>query len=156
VHCLRARAGLDKLTAIGRPVLLRLRSADGDGWALLLGADGLRARLRLGDAVVDVPRVALQRAWTGEYAALWRAPPEVAAPLALGGDGPATAWLRAHLASASQAASVQPAMTDTALPQAVRSFQAVHGLVADGVVGPETLFALAARDPGPRLLPVLD
>jgi general secretion pathway protein A len=156
VHCLRARAGLDKLTAIGRPVLLRLHSADGDGWALLLGADGLHARLRLGDAVVDVPRVVLQRAWTGEYAALWRAPPEVAAPLALGGDGPATAWLRAHLASASQAASVQPAMTDTALPQAVRSFQAVHGLVADGVVGPETLFALAARDPGPRLLPVLD
>jgi general secretion pathway protein A len=156
VHCLRARAGLDKLTAIGRPVLLHLRNAEGDGWALLLGADGLRVRLRLDEAVVDVPRVALQRAWTGEYAALWRAPPEVAAPLALDGDGPAMKWLLAHLASATTAASAQPAITDTALPEAVRSFQATHGLAADGVVGPETLFALAARDPGPRLLPALD
>ena len=156
VHCLRARAGLDKLTAIGRPVLLRLRSADGEGWALLLGADGLRARLRLGDAIVDVPRVALQRAWTGEYAALWRAPPEVAAPLGLGGDGPAATWLQARLAPASAAASTRPAIADGALSEAVRGFQAMHGLAADGVVGPETLFALAARDPGPRLLPVLD
>lgn len=156
VHCLRARAGLDKLTAIGRPVLLRLRTADGDGWALLLGADGLRARLRLGDAIVDVPRVALQRAWTGEYAALWRAPPDVVAPLALDGNGPAAEWLRTQLASASQAASTQPAADGTALPEAVRSFQAMHGLAADGVVGPETLFALSARDPGPRLRSALD
>jgi general secretion pathway protein A len=156
VHCLRARAGLDKLTAIGRPVLLRLRNAGGDGWALLLGADGLRVRLRLGDAIVDVPRVALQRAWTGEYAALWRTPPGVAAPLALNEDGPAMAWLRTHLASVATIASVQSSIADAALPDTVRSFQAAHGLAADGVVGPETLFALAARDPGPRLLPALD
>ena len=156
VHCLRARARLDKLTAIGRPVLLRLRNAGGDGWALLLGADGLRVRLRLGDVIVDVPRVALQRAWTGEYAALWRTPPGVAAPLALNDDGPAMAWLRTHLASVATIASVQSSIADAALPDTVRSFQAAHGLAADGVVGPETLFALAARDPGPRLLPALD
>jgi general secretion pathway protein A len=34
----------------------------------------------------------------------------------------------------------------------VRSLQSAHGLVPDGIVGPETLLALAADAPGgPRL-----
>ncbi len=123
VYCLRSHGSLDKLAAIGRPVLLRLRSGDHDAWALLLGIDGLRVRMRLGDAVVDVQRVALQRLWNGEYAALWRA--------------------------ASQ--SVLPPDDGD-----LRRFQIAHGLAADGVVGPETRFALSANAPGPRLLRGLD
>ncbi|MCJ0825227.1 AAA family ATPase [Luteimonas sp. 50] len=156
VHCLRARADLDTLAAIGRPVLLRLRGPDRDGWALLLGADARRVRLRLGDALVDAPRVALPRAWTGEYAALWRTPPEVAAPVPLRDAGPATAWVRARLAAASVATAAPDDSAASDLGQAVRAFQAAQGLASDGVVGPETLFALAARDPGPHLLPALD
>jgi general secretion pathway protein A len=38
----------------------------------------------------------------------------------------------------------------------VRGFQSAHGLLADAVIGPETLFALAANDPGPHLLRTLD
>ena len=40
---------------------------------------------------------------------------------------------------------------------AVRRLQSAHGLVADGVIGPETLLALAARDDtGPQLRTELD
>jgi general secretion pathway protein A len=34
---------------------------------------------------------------------------------------------------------------------AVRTFQQSRGLATDGVIGPETLLALGAQDPGPRL-----
>jgi general secretion pathway protein A len=124
VFCLRLRAGIDTLASIGRPVLLRLRGADHAAWAMLLGVDALDARLDIGGAVVDVPRVALQRVWTGDCIAIWRT--------AGAGD-----------ASTSQAGDV-------------RAFQAAHGLASDGVIGPETRFALAASGPGPRLLRELD
>jgi general secretion pathway protein A len=124
VFCLRLRAGIDTLATIGRPVLLRLHAADHGAWALLLGVDALDARLDVGGAVIDVPRVALQRIWTGDCIAIWRTP-------------------RAGNASPTPSGDV-------------RAFQAEHGLASDGVIGPETRFALAADGPGPRLLRELD
>jgi general secretion pathway protein A len=150
VYCLRGRGSLDKLSAIGRPVLLHLRDDDAEAWALLLGSDALHVRLRLGDAIVDTDRVTLQRVWNGDYAALWRAAPGLAMPLVPERDAVATAWVRERVAP-------QAAMTAAiALSDDVRRFQSAHGLVADAVIGPETLFALAASDPGPHLLRTLD
>lgn len=155
VYCLHGRATLDKLSAIGRPVLLHLRDADHDAWALLLGADALHVRLQLPDGVVDADRVALQRVWNGDYSAVWRAAPQLDVVLTQGDIDPAATWLRAHLADKSPVAA-NANQIDPALLQAVRRFQAAHGLAADAVIGPETLFALSARDPGPRLLRTLD
>jgi general secretion pathway protein A len=150
VYCLRGRGSLDKLSAIGRPVLLRLRDGEAETWAVLLGSDALHARLRIGDASVDIDRVTLQHVWNGEYAALWRAAPGLAMPLVPGRDAVAMAWVRERVAPQ---ASMTAAIT---LPDEVRRFQSAHGLIADAVIGPETLFALAADDPGPHLLRALD
>jgi general secretion pathway protein A len=151
LYCLRGLATLDKLFAQGRPALLRVRSKGASTWALLLGADAVRARLRIGNDTFDVDRVGLQRAWTGEYAALWRGPDTLADPTTPDGRGPAVDWVHAHLPGYAG-----PAVLDAAMRDAVRAFQQSHGLAADGVIGPETLLTLAARDPGPRLRASLD
>jgi general secretion pathway protein A len=152
LYCLRGRATLDNLVARGRPAMLRLRSGTRETWALLLGADALRTRLQLDGHVVDVDRVALQRAWTGEYAAVWRGSESLATPPGVDGRGPAVDWVHAHLQPKFQG----PAVLDAAMVDAVRAFQRAHGLATDGVVGPETLMALAAHEPGPTLRTRLD
>jgi general secretion pathway protein A len=74
VHCVQGRARLDTLQALDRPLLLRLHGQSGDAWILLLGLDARDARLALSGKTFDIDRLALQSAWTGEYAGLWRGP----------------------------------------------------------------------------------
>ena len=137
LHCLRGHGQFDALVAIGRPVLLHLRGAGGDRWALLLGADATEVRLQVGDEVFDVSRVLLARSWDGEYLALFRAPDGLGPGMAV---SPALReWIARRLGAAPDAATV-------------RAFQASHGIAADGVPGPETMMALAADVDGPRLL----
>lgn len=155
LYCLRGRARLDRLAAQGRPALLRLRAQDREAWAVLLGADAIDVRLWLGGGVVDVDRLALERAWSGDYAALWRAPASLSEPLPANARGPAVEWIRTQLAPRYVAAD-SAAVLDAAMQAAVRRFQADRDLRSDGVVGPETLMALTADHDGPRLQRVLE
>jgi general secretion pathway protein A len=86
VHCVQGRAQLDTLQALDRPLLLRLHGDSGDAWVVLLGLDARDARIRRSTEMFDIEggsqpkntfdidRLALQSAWTGEYAGLWRGP----------------------------------------------------------------------------------
>ena len=159
LFCVRGRAGLDKLAALGRPALLRLYSGEGDAWAVLLGVDGLHARLSLGGGRFDVERLALDRHWRGEYASIWRGPDFLAAMPLPGEAGPAVDWIHDRLRDrvGLTLPEAGPAVLDEGSRVAVRRLQTAHGLVADGVIGPETLLALAARDDiGPQLRTELD
>jgi general secretion pathway protein A len=159
LFCLRGRASLDKLSALGRPALVRLQGADGEAWAVLLGADAVRVRLWLGGGRFDTDRLALERAWRGDYAVLWRGPAFLAPTPALGDSGPAVDWIHDRLRDRAglDLPEAGPAVLDTTSVAAVRRVQTAHGLTADGVVGPETLLALASADSdGPRLRRVLD
>ena len=159
LYCLRGRASLDKLSALGRPALLRLQTAEGEAWAVLLGADALRVRLWLGGGRFDTDRLALERYWRGDYAAIWRGPAFLLPPPAAGDSGPAVDWIHDRLRDRAglDTPEAGPAVLDASSQAAVRRLQTAHGLVADGVVGPETLLALAARDSeGPQLRRGLD
>ena len=154
VHCVQGRARLDTLLALDRPILLRLQDGRARAWAVLLGADARKARLRIGSRTIDLDRVLLQSRWNGDYAGLWRGPAVLAKPPRLDSTGAAVDWIRQRL---SPTGNVVPgAPYDEALRASVRQLQEARGLPADGIAGPLTLMALADDPPGPRLLRVLD
>ena len=154
VHCVQGRTSLSTLLALDRPQLLRLQDGSVNAWALLLGADPRKVRMRIGTRTFDLDRVLLQSHWAGDHAGLWRGPAFLSPPPRLNQAGPAVDWLRQQLSPAGNA--VPGAPYDAALRAQVTTLQAARGLPADGIAGPLTLMALADEPPGPRLLRVLD
>jgi general secretion pathway protein A len=145
-RCLRSRASLDQLLRLDRPVLLRLRAEPHATWARLLGADGDRVRLSLDNTrdvrTLSVDRVGLAGVWNGEFLAIWPAPDALETRYAAG-DAAAIAWVRERLRRAD--------VSGEEITAALRAFQAQQGLVNDGRLHADTIFALSARSAGPRM-----
>ena len=71
-----------------------------------------------------------------------------------GDVGTAVAWLDARLRSVDgdSGGAYRPAVFDAAMETRVRKLQRSFGIPDDGIVGPETFFALSSlRDAGPHL-----
>ena len=95
---------------------------------------------------MQATRNALDAHWTGTFAAAWRGP-SFLSPLVEGATVPdesARAWIARQLGVPADT----PALS---LRTGLRRYQSARGLAADGIPGPETLMALAATEPGPRL-----
>jgi general secretion pathway protein A len=153
-NCLRGHASLEQLMRFDRPLLLHLREGDKAGTAMLQGVGHGKVRLDFGGTGYELPRTVLGTVWQGEFSAAWRLPPEVPATLKRGDAGTGVAWVKQQLARLDGKADAElgPAFYDPALEERVRKLQISYGLAADGIVGPETLFALAALgEDGPHL-----
>jgi general secretion pathway protein A len=111
-------------------------------------------RLDLGGRRYELARASLSKLWNGEFVAVWRLPSDVpTASIKRGDAGAGVAWIKGRLAGLDgQDAESGPAFFDAELEERVRKLQTAYGIKADGIVGPETLFALSALDDsGPRL-----
>jgi len=159
LYCLRGSGSLTKLSTLRRPVVMRL-SADGrEAWAVLLGLSKTRARIALDGETYEISRSQLERVWLGEFVAVWRAPSFVSMPIRRGDSGVSVDWLAdvLHRRDMLRPDPLGPTYFDATMESAVRRLQAAHGLVPDGIVGPETLLALTSEERGgPRLRSVLD
>ncbi len=152
--CLRGRASLEQLARFDRPLILALGAADKPAHALLQGVGRNHVRLDLAGARYELARASLSKVWAGDFIVLWRLPTEVTAPLAVGATGAGVAWVRDRLQTfdGAGAATAATASFDAELEARVRKLQQAYGIKADGIVGPETLFALSALDDaGPHL-----
>ena len=154
LDCLRGHADLAQILRFDRPVILVLGSGDSAAYAVLQGAGRSRVRLDVAGVPHEIDRDSLPRLWSGDFVALWRQPSDVPATLKRGDAGPGVAWVSQRLAAldGDAAAGSGPAYFDAALESRVRKLQQAYGIRADGIVGPETLFALSALDDqGPHL-----
>ncbi|MGB0133476.1 AAA family ATPase [Dokdonella sp.] len=155
LHCLRGRGTLEQVVRFDRPVILILDDAGKPAYALLLGAGAGRVRVDLAGDNIELPREALGRFWSGDFIAIWRVPTAINGPLRVGDAGPAVAWAKQSLSQLDGGADGEsgPAYFDTDMEERVRKLQLAYGIQADGIIGPETLFALSALDEtGPHLI----
>ncbi len=127
LQCARLRsATLAEIAQLDRPGLVTLHDTRGTSHAaLLVGVGDADVTVWLGDARQRLSRAAWGAAWQGDYATLWRVPPQ-----GLGDD--AVAVQLAALPGSGDAASGVP------LAAQLKAFQRAHGLVADGIAGAQT------------------
>ncbi|HUG26419.1 ExeA family protein [Piscinibacter sp.] len=141
LHCYRSRAGLAPIRQLGRPGIVTVSDERGRvAHVLLTGLSDQSATLRLGNAEHKVPLVLLARAWRGEFATLWRAPPGYREGEVVTDVGSLAPWLRQRLAAADD--TTTPPAGDDTLYARVFAFQLAQGLQPDGLAGPLTLMQL--------------
>lgn len=139
--CLRDQGSLEKLQRLNRPVVLDMNDEQGRSYhATLIGLGTSQARLKLANKEVILPVKDLHQYWYGHYTLLWRQPPGYQRAIHPGHVGKEVVWLSQKLNLLSDENKVpEQALYQDELLDRVRQFQLAQGLVADGIVGVQTL-----------------
>lgn len=145
LKCVAGGGGLGELRRFDRPALLQVPGPTTAPHFIVLSAlDDAFATLDLPSGSERAPLAGLEGSLTGDYITLWQLPPSQSELLGFGTSGEDVVWLRRLLAQvpASGLPASDSTYYDRNLVRAVRAFQASRGLVADGIVGPQTLIQI--------------
>jgi len=139
--CLRDQGSLEKLQRLNRPVVLDLSDEQGRSYhATLIGLGKSQAQLKLANKEILIPIKDLHQYWYGHYTLLWRQPPGYERAIHPGHAGEEVIWLSKQLNQLSNEYKVpEQTVYEDELFERVRQFQLAQGLVADGIVGVQTL-----------------
>jgi general secretion pathway protein A len=150
--CVSGRGTLDQLRRFDRPLVLELNDAHARQQVLLVGAGDEAIRLYLGNKYVELTRQAFEQVWNGRFYAVFRVEPAMPGKLSRGDSGEGMAWLLKHLPRSAGNGTASGTF-DRDVEARVRQVQQQFGIAADGVVGPETMFALSSLEAdGPHLV----
>ena len=134
------------IASLNRPVLLEMvtpqRFAE---TVLVLRFAGTEAILWSDQGLVSAPLSDLAPTWTGRYQYLWQPPRGWVGPISLGESGAVVAEVAQMFATLDGVSLTTISQFSDALATRVRLFQSAEGLVADGVVGEQTLLRLNDR-----------
>jgi general secretion pathway protein A len=157
--CKHGQGNWNILRQFDRPAMLTLIDADGRRVpVVLVHLDDTLAELMIGTELYRLDVEQVDRYWYGEYLLLLQTPPGGRLYLKAGDRGADVAWLRRQLEQALDVdiPAADPQLFDYALQKRVLDFQRSQGLVADGIVGENTLIHLntrSEREGVPRLSP---
>lgn len=151
LHCLWKKGTWNVLRRFNLPAVLELVTPVGvKHYATVTAIGAETATLEFGQRQFTFPLGEIDRFWDGAFVVLWRPPVLITLPLTPGARGKDVAWLRQRLGDVDggpvSANTVE--LYDEELRRRVVTFQRDQSLVADGIVGEETLARLVAlRDP---------
>ena len=157
--CMQEEGNWNTLRQYNRPVILQLVAADGRRVPVVLQyLDDSIAEVIVDNELYRLAIEQVERNWYGDYTLLLQLPPGGRLFLKMGDQGPVVSWLRLQLERAQGVSlpAADPLVFDFALQKQVLEFQRNHGLVADGIVGENTIIHLntaSGREGVPRLLP---
>ena len=157
--CMLEQGNWNTLRQFNRPVILQLVTADGRRVPVVLQyLDDSIAELIIGNELYRLAIEQVEQSWYGDYTLLLQPPPGGRLFMKIGDRGPVVSWLRQQLelAQGVKIPAADPLVFDFALQKQVLDFQRRHGLVADGIVGKNTIIHLnteSGREGVPRLLP---
>ena len=157
--CMQEEGNWNTLRQFNRPAILQLMAADGRRVPVVLQyLDDSIAEVIIDNELYRLAIEQVERNWYGDYTLLLQLPPGGRLFLKMGDQGPVVSWLRLQLERAQGVSlpAADPLVFDFALQKKVLEFQRNHGLVADGIVGKNTIIHLntaSGREGVPRLLP---
>jgi len=145
LDCVRGEGGLEQLSRMNRPAIVRVDDAQGQPrWLVVERLQGRQVTFSAGGARTVVNVDAQTGQGITQFALLWRPPARTRGMLAAGDRGSGVAWLAQRLVAAGAmvgAVAADPVYDET-ITEAVRSFQRSQGMNPDGIAGPETLMLL--------------
>jgi general secretion pathway protein A len=153
LECLFKVGNWNRLRRFDLPAILELVTPAGERRRVALVALGEeRATLELGGREYTFPLGEVDRSWDGTFILLWKPPALASRLLSPGVRGQDVEWLRRRLGAleGKMPKGPQSDAYDEDLRQRVLAFQRSKSLVADGLVGEETLaqLTLAVPEPG--------
>jgi general secretion pathway protein A len=157
LQCLFKTGTWAKLRRFNLPAIIELSAPTGDRrYGTVVAVDDENATLDFGGRRYSFPFSEIDFYWDGPFIILWKAPTLSSLPVVPGTRGKDVEWLRQQFAELDGApvGGRNRDLFDNDLRARVIAFQRSRSLVADGIVGEETLTHLttALRDPqAPRL-----
>ncbi|MET0091485.1 MAG: peptidoglycan-binding domain-containing protein, partial [Candidatus Thiodiazotropha sp.] len=146
LNCIYGRGDWQNLEYYNRPAILELLMEDGQLYQVVVsGLDSNRVTLDMNGRRFDFTRDEIDRLWTGSYLLLWRPPKLRHESLQMGQSGTDVVWLISMLdrvEGVKTGYDPRQVVFDETLQQRVINFQRKHALLADGIVGKQTLIQL--------------
>lgn len=143
LRCLQQQGSYAQLVQYNLPAVVRLFDNLGeDYYATLLSITPLGVELQLNNSHLLVSQAWFEKYWSGDFALFWTAPSRFKTSLKQHDKGELIRWLDHNVSAALDDTASSGTRFDWPLVEKVIRFQQQSGLIADGIVGPQTMMTV--------------